>query len=54
MQILMGTFISISLEEKNKQHIEPSFQIFKNVENELSSYKENSDIFRLNKYKQTI
>lgn len=49
----MGTFVSISLEEKNKQHIKPSFQIFENIEDKLSSYKENSDISLLNKYKHT-
>lgn len=53
MQILMGTFVTISLEEKNKQHIESGFQIFENIEDKLSSYKENSDISLLNKYKYT-
>lgn len=51
MQVLMGTFISITLEEKDKEHFQPSFQILKNVENKLSSYKEDSDISLLNKHK---
>ncbi len=50
-QIIMGTYITISLENKEKQSIEEAFKIFKEVDESISSYNEKSDIYELNKYK---
>lgn len=47
-QIIMGTFITISLESKHQKHIEEGFKIFKAVDSSLSSFKKNSDITQLN------
>lgn len=52
-QVIMGTFISISLEEENKQLIEDAFTIFKNIDESISSYDENSQIYKLNRDKYT-
>jgi len=49
--VLMGTFASISIDEKDKELIQPSFAILKNVEESLSSYKKTSPIFKLNQNK---
>ncbi|WP_457743210.1 FAD:protein FMN transferase [Sulfurimonas sp.] len=50
-QIIMGTFVSISLDEKNKKEFSHAFQIMKKVEMSLSSYAKNEQIYKLNKYK---
>lgn len=47
-QVIMGTFISISLEEENKKLIENGFVIFKNIDESISSYNEKSLIYQLN------
>ncbi|QFR50010.1 FAD:protein FMN transferase [Sulfurimonas lithotrophica] len=47
-KVLMGTFASISL-EKNPQLIEEGFEIIKDVENSLSTYKPKSTVQTLNK-----
>ncbi|MDQ7062246.1 MAG: FAD:protein FMN transferase [Sulfurimonas sp.] len=52
-QILMGTYVTISLSQKNQDHLEKSFNILKKVESRLSSYMESSDISKLNKYKHS-
>ncbi|WP_229860160.1 FAD:protein FMN transferase [Candidatus Sulfurimonas baltica] len=48
-QIIMSTFITISVEEKNKNYIENGFNIIKDVDNSISSYNPNSIIYELNK-----
>ncbi len=53
-QIIMGTYITISLEEKNQHYLEDGFNIFKEVDAQLSSYKENADIYKLNLDKHTL
>jgi len=52
-KVLMGTFVSISIDKQHKVLIEPSFNILKRVENSLSSYKKDSPIAILNKKKET-
>ena len=51
-QVLMGTFVSISIDEKHKKLMQPSFTILKKIETSLSSYKDTSPIFKLNKNKK--
>ncbi len=51
-QISMGTFITVSVEEKDKKYIEDGFRIIKDVENSLSSYKKTTPIFKLNRDKK--
>lgn len=47
-QVIMATFITISTDEKDKKHIENAFQIVKDVDSSLSSYKKDSIIYKLN------
>ncbi|MCX6076670.1 MAG: FAD:protein FMN transferase [Campylobacterales bacterium] len=49
----MGTFITLSLEEKNKDSIEEGFSIMKDVELSLSSYDITAQIYKLNHNKKT-
>ena len=51
-KVLMGTFVSISLQEKDKMYFNNVFKILKEVDNSISSYKQNSPIFILNKSKK--
>lgn len=51
-QVIMGTFITISLEQKNQKHLEKSFTIFKSLDSSLSSYKQTSIISELNLHKK--
>ena len=51
-QVIMGTFATISLEEKNAVHIQKGFQHFKDLESILSSYREDADIYQLNQHKK--
>ena len=51
-QVLMGTFVSISVDKHHKALLEPSFEIIKNIENSLSSYKKTSPIAKLNQNKK--
>ena len=53
IQIHMGTYISISLEEKNQVHFKNAFYSFSKIDKSLSSYKTTSDIYRLNFLKDT-
>ncbi len=53
-QIIMGTYISISLKEEKKKIIEDAFKIFKKIDESVSSYNEKSQIFKLNKYKHSL
>jgi thiamine biosynthesis lipoprotein len=48
-QIIMSTFITISVEEKDKNYIEYGFKIMKDVDMSLSSYNPNAKIFLLNR-----
>ena len=48
-QIAMGTFVSITLDEK-QELFEKGFEIFKEVDASLTSYKEGGDVYELNKH----
>lgn len=50
-QVAMGTFVSISLDEKQKHHFKNIFQVIKDVELSLSSYDSSTPIYNLNKNK---
>ena len=50
-KVIMGTFVSISLEAEDKKHFKPAFALLKSVDNSLSSFKEDSPIYKLNKNK---
>ncbi|QOY55877.1 FAD:protein FMN transferase [Candidatus Sulfurimonas marisnigri] len=45
----MSTFVTVSVEEENKNYIEDAFNIIKDVDNSISSYNPNSIIYQLNK-----
>lgn len=51
-QVIMGTFATISLEEKNTIYIQKGFQHLKDLESILSSYREDADIYQLNQHKK--
>ena len=51
IKVLMGTFVSISVEKEHDKLIQPSFALIKQIENSLSTYKKNSPVFQLNKNK---
>ena len=48
-QVHMGTFVHISLEKSNASHFQPSFEVFRKLDQLLSHFKESSEISRLNK-----
>lgn len=48
-QVIMSTFVTISVDEKDKKHIEDGFNIIKDVDKSISSYNPNSIIYELNK-----
>jgi len=48
-QVLMGTFVSISLPQKDKQEISKSFELLKHIEDSLSTYDETATLTKLNK-----
>ncbi len=48
-QVLMGTFVSISLPQKDKQEITKSFELLKHIEDSLSTYDETATLAKLNK-----
>lgn len=50
-KVMMGTFVSLSVPKQNKPLLKPAFEIVENVDNSLSSFKENSSISKLNKDK---
>ena len=50
-QVGMGTFISIKLNKEDVKYSSRVFDIFKDIENSISSYKNNSVVSRLNKNK---
>lgn len=47
-KVLMGTFITISAPEKNKDNIQKGFDILSDVEMSLSSYNKQALVYRLN------
>ena len=52
-KVLMGTFVTISTDSKNKQHIQNGFDIISEVESSISSYDKQSQIYRLNRDKKS-
>jgi thiamine biosynthesis lipoprotein len=53
-QVIMGTISSISLQNKDKKEIKKAFNILKDVENSLSSYKKDAKVYRLNHDKSVV
>ena len=53
IQVIMGTFITLSLEKEDEVHLQKAFRIFKDIDESLSSYKPQSDISLLNLHKGT-
>jgi len=51
-KVEMGTFITISLQEKNKNFIDDGFKILKDINLALSSYDENALIYKLNQQRE--
>lgn len=47
-QIIMSTYINITLEQEQRRLIEDGFNIFKDIEKSISSFDENSKIYILN------
>ncbi|WP_373035812.1 FAD:protein FMN transferase [Sulfurimonas sp.] len=45
----MSTFITISVDDKDKHLVEHGFNIMKNIDSSLSSYKKSAVIYRLNR-----
>lgn len=48
-QVIMSTFITITVDEKDKNYIEDGFNIIKDIDMSLSSYNQKAKIFLLNK-----
>lgn len=48
-QVLMGTFVSITLPQKHTQEITKSFELIKQIEDSLSTYDSNATLYKLNK-----
>ena len=51
-QVLMGTFVSITLPKSEGEHQTKSFELIKSIENSLSSYDPKASLFKLNKTHQ--
>ncbi|SFV68710.1 Thiamin biosynthesis lipoprotein ApbE [hydrothermal vent metagenome] len=51
-KVLMGTFATMSLKESNKDLFKGAFTLLNRVDNSLSSYKQNSPIYKLNRDKK--
>lgn len=49
VQVIMSTFVTIKVDEKNEKYINDGFLIMKNVEMSLSSYNKDAKLFQLNK-----
>lgn len=47
-QVMMGTFVTITLPEGQEKALQRSFEILRSVEKALSSYDVQADIYRLN------
>jgi thiamine biosynthesis lipoprotein len=52
-KVLMGTFVTVSVDEKDKKHIRAVYKIINRVDDSLSSYKKNSSVFKLNRDKNS-
>ncbi len=50
-QIIMGTYITISVQEQDKKFIQDAFDIFNDIDRSISSYNQASPIYKLNKEK---
>jgi len=50
-KVLMGTFVTLSLNAQDKHHFKPSFKLLKSIEASLSSYDLNATVYRLNRDK---
>ena len=46
---LMGTYVTISLEEKHNKEISASFDLIQKIEDSLSTYDNNATLAKLNK-----
>lgn len=51
-QVLMGTYVSISLDDKDKNYIENGFDIVRDIDLSISSFNENAQIYKLNRNKR--
>ncbi len=51
-QVLMGTFVSITLPQADNDKITRSFELIKHIENSLSTYDSHASLAKLNKYHQ--
>lgn len=51
-QMLMGTFVSITLDEKDQNKITDGFKFLKEIEDSLSSYKKTALLYQLNQHKK--
>jgi len=52
-QIMMGTYVSITLESSKKALFAPAFATMKAVEMALSSYDKKAEIYQLNQHRQS-
>ncbi len=53
IKVLMGTFVTISIDSTDKKYIENGFNIISEVESSISSYDKQSQIYRLNRDKKS-
>jgi len=51
-QLVMGTLVTIKIEKKDAKYINESFDIIRNIDDSISTFKENSIVSKLNKYKK--
>ncbi|WP_457641961.1 FAD:protein FMN transferase [Persephonella sp.] len=51
-KVIMGTYITVKLPEENKDLFRPVFNIFKNIDQKLSIYKDSSEVSLLNRLKE--
>ena len=47
-KVVMGTFVTISVDRAHKSSLESAFKLLKNIENSLSSYSHHAIIYQLN------
>ena len=52
-QVMMGTFVTLSLPKDHVKEMQQSFKLLKEVEKSLSSYDKHADIYKLNQYHKT-
>jgi len=52
-KVQMGTFVSISLDEKDKKHFKKAFRIIDDVDKSLSSFNNQSPLYKLNQNRYT-